>query len=659
MANESAVGSIYRIAWVSSCVLFLFSVSLLLLSHEELAGLSGGYLLWQISICEKMEWTMETCFAALCLLQVALCLSIRDDASRNIRSENIQMHIVGTQSVALSTWLMYAMFYVLAPTSTSFSVKLILLTFLPCTLLAGLRTYSVANDTKMIELVPKLAKKWTPALALFLLGLVIYLSFRSCSLSEWDSYNFAQALERFDLGAHQPHPPGYSLYVFLGKIALAVRGHDLAALSSVSAVSGALCLLPVYAMVNRMHDRQTAVVTCLALMSTRMFWLSSEKAVTHMFGTFLMTLAVCLLYLGLKDRKLLLMSWPVVGIALGARPSYFPLLGLWVYGTMRDKDLKKLPMYLVLFACSVVSWLLPTILLTGWERFWELIRRQYVYVSVNEFVGARYGMQPLERFLLMLGGLISGGFGAPIQLMYAGSLPLSIRDIPSVLILCGLVALTLFVAASQIKRRWNSKKTFLILWTIPYFLVVYAISNPSYPRYFLPIVPPIVIALVSTSWSAAKSMRSFKTKPNFKRGLLFGLVAALILLNFMNSTRLAASIHTTTVPMVQLTQYIKRNYCRDTVVIVFHEYEAFEYHLPGYGYLSAQYHRNQVVRILENLSKKNQTVLITDTSVNHVLGPVIERLGLEKVEVARFEIDPNVETEQHTIILYSLRNHRN
>jgi 4-amino-4-deoxy-L-arabinose transferase-like glycosyltransferase len=141
------------------------------------------------------------------------------------------------------------------------------------------------------------------------------------------------ALRRFDLEADQPHPPGYALYVFLSKIAFAVCRNPLVALTSVSAISGGMCLLPVYAVVKKMHDHQTAVVTCLALMSTRMFWLTIEKAITHMLGTFLITLAICLLYLGLTgERRFLLISWPALGFALGARPSYFPFLALWLYG---------------------------------------------------------------------------------------------------------------------------------------------------------------------------------------------------------------------------------------------------------------------------------------------------------------------------------------
>jgi len=107
--------------------------------------------------------------------------------------------------------------------------------------------------------------------------------------------------------------------------------------------------------------------------------------------------------------------------------------------------------------------------------------------------------------------------------------------------------------------------------------------------------------------------------------------------------------------MVQLAGHIKSKCGTNTVVIVFHEYEALEYHPPRCRYLSAQYHRDQVVEILENLSKKNQKVLVTDTSIRYVLGPTIERLGLKTIEIARFEIDPQVETEQHIIVLYELQ----
>src|ERR1700730_14382521 len=42
--------------------------------------------------------------------------------------------------------------------------------------------------------------------------------FRSHYLYDLDSVNFALAMERFDPRVHQPHPPGYFLYVCLGRL---------------------------------------------------------------------------------------------------------------------------------------------------------------------------------------------------------------------------------------------------------------------------------------------------------------------------------------------------------------------------------------------------------------------------------------------------------
>jgi hypothetical protein len=50
-----------------------------------------------------------------------------------------------------------------------------------------------------------------------LLALVTRLPFRSHALFDWDSANFALALDHIDIAAHRPHPPGYLGYVLAGR----------------------------------------------------------------------------------------------------------------------------------------------------------------------------------------------------------------------------------------------------------------------------------------------------------------------------------------------------------------------------------------------------------------------------------------------------------
>ena len=47
--------------------------------------------------------------------------------------------------------------------------------------------------------------------------LALHLPFLPRSLEDLDSINFALGIGRFDVAQHQPHPPGYPIYIALAK----------------------------------------------------------------------------------------------------------------------------------------------------------------------------------------------------------------------------------------------------------------------------------------------------------------------------------------------------------------------------------------------------------------------------------------------------------
>jgi len=49
-------------------------------------------------------------------------------------------------------------------------------------------------------------------------------TFRSHFLFSWDSANFAFAMDRIDVAAHRPHPPGYLAYVIAARGLLFLTG---------------------------------------------------------------------------------------------------------------------------------------------------------------------------------------------------------------------------------------------------------------------------------------------------------------------------------------------------------------------------------------------------------------------------------------------------
>src|SRR5438876_5950981 len=62
----------------------------------------------------------------------------------------------------------------------------------------------------------------------------------------WDGVQFELALSRFDLAAHQPHPPGYILYVLAGRALNLLVGPPGLALSLLSVLAAAVAVPLVY-----------------------------------------------------------------------------------------------------------------------------------------------------------------------------------------------------------------------------------------------------------------------------------------------------------------------------------------------------------------------------------------------------------------------------
>src|SRR5262245_29042150 len=68
-----------------------------------------------------------------------------------------------------------------------------------------------------------------------LVFVVVHLWFLPPSLEDIDSINFALGLRDFDPAQHQPHPPGYPVYIAVGRGVLATVSRVGSGLSRVAA----------------------------------------------------------------------------------------------------------------------------------------------------------------------------------------------------------------------------------------------------------------------------------------------------------------------------------------------------------------------------------------------------------------------------------------
>src|SRR5436190_119735 len=77
------------------------------------------------------------------------------------------------------------------------------------------------------------------------------LGFRVCRVrhhEDLDSINFALGVRHYDVAHHQPHPPGYPLFILAAKAAHIVVASEARALSVVSVIAGALSVLALFAL---------------------------------------------------------------------------------------------------------------------------------------------------------------------------------------------------------------------------------------------------------------------------------------------------------------------------------------------------------------------------------------------------------------------------
>jgi hypothetical protein len=68
----------------------------------------------------------------------------------------------------------------------------------------------------------------------------LHLPFLPPSLEDLDSINFALGVRDYDVSLHQPHPPGYPVFILAAKLLHAIGLSEVHALSVLSVLGGAL-----------------------------------------------------------------------------------------------------------------------------------------------------------------------------------------------------------------------------------------------------------------------------------------------------------------------------------------------------------------------------------------------------------------------------------
>jgi hypothetical protein len=320
------------------------------------------------------------------------------------------------------------------------------------------------------------------ALALSVLTIVSRLPYRARMLYNWDSVQFALALREYDVVKHQPHPPGYVLYVVLGRLANLWLDDGNAAYVALAVLFSGLTTFVVYHLARDAYDRATALAAATLLAVSPLFWFYGSVGLTYA-GEALIASSVAYFAFHAMNGS----AWhaglgaAVLGLAGGLRQSVLLLLfPLWLGGVLVGvRRWRTLVAGGLILTTTVLSWFVPMIWWTGgFARYLEasVDLAESVVIPTSILAGYVETQLRMSRYLL-----------------------------ESILVALGPLALAALLLPWYVRRYgWSRREWFFVGWTVPSVLVC-TLVHFGQAGYVLTFLPAVVIVLARVSVAALGS----------------------------------------------------------------------------------------------------------------------------------------------------------
>lgn len=172
-----------------------------------------------------------------------------------------------------------------------------------------------------------------------------------------DSVNFALALKRFDPVAYQPHPPGYFLYVCLGRLSNLMFQDANTALVAISIFFSCGAAVMIYLLAESWFGAAAARFAGLIFLFSPLAWFHGTVALTYIVEALFSALVGYLCW-----RRQGIAAAVTLGIAGGFRPSSILFLAPLLLFSLQKGQGVRTVFTLIL---TTAAWLIPTISLSG------------------------------------------------------------------------------------------------------------------------------------------------------------------------------------------------------------------------------------------------------------------------------------------------------
>jgi len=404
---------------------------------------------------------------------------------------------------------------------------------------------------------------------------------KSRYLFHWDSVQFVLALKEFDVSQHQPHPPGYIIYVYLGKLFnFFVEDPNLAfiALGVVASIAGLIIL---FYLAKMAFTRTAAYIAALLFIFNPLVWFHGLVAEVYIVEMFFVLFFVFLAYRYYQKQSLLDLIGTVLtlGILGGIRQSAeVVMLPLFILVLVKGgASIKKWIASLAGLAIINLTWFIPVLVMSGgWQSYFEALGALTQATVVYEYVHGQWNA--LTNNFSMMITIFKQAFLLGLFILIMAAFPLIAEE-----------------SRGKYKINW-SHTWFWLVATIPSILImpVILMRNSGYVLSAMSLiiiiaaVAAIFLAQVMSRWKSA----FFKPVITILTGLaLVTQIGNFFTLKFSDFYYLSASIdsiRTVDEFAGDIIQTVRKKFNSDESAIwipgdyVFFGVRHFQYYLPEY-----------------------------------------------------------------------------
>jgi len=335
---------------------------------------------------------------------------------------------------------------------------------------------------------------------------------KSQHLFHWDSIQFALALDHFDVIKHQPHPPGYILYVGLGWLIHQLVSDPNLTFIVVNIIFSLIGLWLIVRFARLLYGPAAGYLAGLLYLVNPAVWFHGLVAEVYIVDAVVGLAVVMELYLYWRHRRWydLIIAVVLLGCLGGIRQIteiiLLPALGYVLWQNRKLISRRLIGIAAAILVAANLAWFIPLLILSGgWQAYFDalaLLNRSVIVPSYLK-TGWRTIVSNLSLFWMAL-----------------------VQGLPLLVPIVTLSVLPYFASESKNRYKINYPVFWFWFWALvpgTVILSLILVRNPGY------VMLPILVLIVLLAGALQVIFKLFSHwLPQWRRGIVSGLVAVVI-----------------------------------------------------------------------------------------------------------------------------------